>query len=170
MTTLRGHEFFSGANPNPENLITIQVLYITGAKGILVRLFVEYEVLTDTIWVLRRKEVPTLWINRIGVITPAQYPSLHLVDSQEFIQSHTGWAYEAVKDTIYSEAPSANLRLKDARFEVLLIDAYLYNYYSVVNGFSDQLSLRTDKPNYSNIVGGLGLFGSCSVDSIVVPL
>ena len=46
----------------------------------------------------------------------------------------------------------------------------LYNYYSVVNGFQDRYSIRLDQSTYSNISGGMGLFGAYSVDSLVHTL
>jgi hypothetical protein len=45
-------------------------------------------------------------------------------------------------------------------FDVLEYDAPLSKYYSSVNGSLDQFSIRIDQPVYSNIGGGIGIFGS----------
>ncbi|MEX1276339.1 MAG: hypothetical protein WEE20_10425 [Bacteroidota bacterium] len=45
-----------------------------------------------------------------------------------------------------------------------------HNYYNVVNGFRDPLSIRTDQPGYSNINGGQGLFAAYAVDSVTYRL
>ncbi len=42
--------------------------------------------------------------------------------------------------------------------------------YNIVNGFQDPYSVREDQPDYTNIVGGLGVFGAMVEDSVVVDL
>jgi len=42
----------------------------------------------------------------------------------------------------------------------------LYRYVSFYEGFADY-SVRLDEPNYTNIVGGMGIFGAAFVDVIV---
>ena len=45
-------------------------------------------------------------------------------------------------------------------FEATEYDAPLSNYYSSVNGFLDNFSLRLDEQVFSNITGGFGVFGT----------
>jgi len=54
--------------------------------------------------------------------------------------------------------------------QFIQLDENLYNYYAIVRGFDDPFSLRLDKPNFSNIKNGTGLFASYSVDSLVQVL
>ncbi len=57
-----------------------------------------------------------------------------------------------------------------AVIKLFQIDAALYDYYSIANGFNDPLTMRTEKPVYTNITGGLGFFGSASYDSLSVQV
>jgi hypothetical protein len=50
------------------------------------------------------------------------------------------------------------------------VEDNLYKYYNIVNGFQDEFSIRTDLPDYTNIRGGVGLFGAMTEDSVVVDL
>ncbi len=52
-----------------------------------------------------------------------------------------------------------------AVLEVLQTDAAIYDFYSISNGFNDPLTMRTERPVYTNISGGLGFFGSAAYDS-----
>jgi hypothetical protein len=57
-----------------------------------------------------------------------------------------------------------------ALYVLTQVDANLYTYYSVVNGFLDPYSIRTDLPDFTNITGGVGLFGAIVEDSLYVDL
>lgn len=46
------------------------------------------------------------------------------------------------------------------------LDTYLYAYYQTVRGFDDPVSVRQDKPDFTNIDGGIGVFGAISTDSV----
>lgn len=63
-----------------------------------------------------------------------------------------------------------NVRFKRAVFYLIQFDEEWYKYYAAVNLFQDRLAVRLDPPDYSNVQGGFGLFGSFRVDSTVVPL
>jgi hypothetical protein len=45
------------------------------------------------------------------------------------------------------------------------VDANLYTYYHIVNGFQDEITIRTDQPDISSIQGGVGMFGAMAVDT-----
>lgn len=48
------------------------------------------------------------------------------------------------------------------------LDQYIYSYYKLVRGFDDPVSVRQDRPDVSNIRGGVGIFGAIFADSIRV--
>jgi hypothetical protein len=48
------------------------------------------------------------------------------------------------------------------------VEENLYKYYNLANGFQDPYSIRTDQPDFSNIQGGLGIFGAMTLDSVRV--
>ena len=52
-----------------------------------------------------------------------------------------------------------------AWFSLIEYDAPLSKYYASVNGSLDQFSIRTDQTVYSNIGGGIGIFGSYFTDT-----
>ena len=45
-------------------------------------------------------------------------------------------------------------------FELITLEGNLANYYSISNGYLDDVSIRLDEGEYSNIKGGLGIFGA----------
>jgi hypothetical protein len=54
--------------------------------------------------------------------------------------------------------------IQNAIFELLEYDDALSRYYSSTNGAMDPYSIRTTNPVYSNIGGGIGIFGSSLVN------
>lgn len=46
------------------------------------------------------------------------------------------------------------------------LDTYLYNYFQTVRGFDDPVSVRMDRPDVSNINGGVGIFGAMIADTL----
>ena len=49
-------------------------------------------------------------------------------------------------------------------------DQALSRYYSSVNGYMDQFSVRLDERTYTNIQGGEGIFGSSTTTSMKFPV
>jgi len=72
-------------------------------------------------------------------------------------------AYAAAKSNIENGSVTAVVRL-------LQVDGAIYNYYSISHGFNDPLTMRTEKPNYTNIKNGLGFWGSAAYDSLSFQL
>ncbi len=54
--------------------------------------------------------------------------------------------------------------------ELLIFDQFLAGYISTTNGFLDNLSIRLDEPNYTNISGGLGIFGAYQYNDFQITL
>lgn len=46
------------------------------------------------------------------------------------------------------------------------LDQYLYSYYKLARGFDDPVSVRQDRPDISNVIGGVGIFGAVYPDSV----
>jgi len=51
-----------------------------------------------------------------------------------------------------------------------LVEPALYNYYGIANGFRDPNTIRVDEPDFTNIAGGVGVFGGFVQDTLVVAL
>jgi len=45
-------------------------------------------------------------------------------------------------------------------------DTFLYSYFQTVRGFDDPVSVRMDRPDVTNIRGGVGVFGALVPDSL----
>ncbi len=56
-------------------------------------------------------------------------------------------------------------RIIRAIFVLTQIDDALYNFYYVGNGPPDPTTIRLDVPDYTNVAGGLGVFGSLATAS-----
>jgi len=166
-----GSGFFTNPSSYPLARITIRVRSVSEARGFLLRFFVEYEVLRDTSWITARAEIPVNYFPDINPdISAARYAFLEPVRETEFVRSYFGYYFNAVVQDVSNRNSPKPVRPTKAIFELRLIDEKFYNYYNFVHAFRDQASIRTDKPDYTNFSGGLGLFGACTVDSLVIPL
>jgi hypothetical protein len=162
----------------PLDDIALSISLSPVAKGYLVRFYLDYEMLDSSGWRTARVEVP---------IAVRQTPDGHIIeyvfpDIQRRVTSTNGSPYagpgehfvyltDAYRKTVEAVLASASsIRFKQDVFLLIQFDEPLYNYYFVANGFKDRSSIRLDEPNYTNLSGGVGIFGSLAVDSIAVPL
>jgi hypothetical protein len=139
--------------------IAVRVFPGVNATAYVVRLYIEYEVLRDSVWTVIRTEIPRE-MNAAGV---SIYPTP--VDRDVAIMVFAGSAYSTVISRIREEY--GIVRLKRTLFVLTQLDNWLYAYYSVANGFPDSGTLRLDEPDFSNIQGGLGVFAATS-ETVVV--
>jgi hypothetical protein len=73
---------------------------------------------------------------------------------------------EKMKYKLMNDFGAENITFSNSvQFVFCTYNTDLYRYVSFYEGFADY-SVRLDKPNYTNIVGGIGIFGSAFVDSI----
>ncbi|MEX0602859.1 MAG: hypothetical protein WD295_05930 [Bacteroidota bacterium] len=148
------------------------------AKGILVRCFFEYDRTEGGTTVPSTEEIPqSMQVNSATGVARFSYPILVRRRSIESTGSPgtevVGFAREAYSRMLTElrlRHPFAALTPRRVRVLVIQTDIHLYNYYNIVNGFRDSHTIRTDLPDYTNIVGGLGVFGSFHTDSVFVPL
>lgn len=73
------------------------------------------------------------------------------------------YSYETIEWTILEatkDEEKSNYKIEKLQLELMIIDQFLASYYSSSSGYLDNLSIRLDEANYSNINGGLGIFGS----------
>jgi hypothetical protein len=171
---------------NPESLevvstvarFPVEVTLGSNGAAYILRFFVEYEYLAGGTWQTERMEVP--WQVRGGSATePAQliYPILLARGQNAPISpsgsdggTFSGDAYRYVITHIKNKYTTGGLRFKNAVFSLTQTDYPLYAYYSTVNAFPGSGSLRLDKPDYTNIEGGLGVFASERLDEYLMAL
>ncbi len=154
----------------PENYldgtIDVDVMLDSGTKGFIVR-FVLVSAIQNNSTLTTETEIPlTYYQNAAGTWIPV-YGTLFSAPSQFRHVSFAVRNYQQVLDNNTSKYGSKVYR-KQAKFYLIQLDAGLYNYYGVVNGFQDPYSVRVDRPDYTNIQNGLGVFGSFNVDTLLI--
>lgn len=100
------------------------------------------------------KEVASKYISRNGSTEP-YYPAYQLTKSVSF-------DYDAVDSAMTVIAKSDPERKNEIYYligSVLEFDEPLSNYYSGLHGKVDRFSIRLDEGLYTNITGGIGVFG-----------
>ena len=152
------------------------IAQMTGqTKGYIVRLYLDYELAVPGVgWNPVRMEIPTSLLeytdieNYLGI-----YPSIAVKRSSgvstERVIFHID-VYKKLIKGLRSRYKPGDINFKTFTMEMYQYEENLYKYYSIATGFRDQFSIRTDLPNYSNISGGVGLFGAYTKSFQVIAL
>ena len=160
--------------PSPHQdtaLIAFSIDLGAGAKGWIGRLYVCYKVLKEGGWVEERVEVPVYYIyptvfNNVayGRLTQAGYKN----------RSAAVYLNIQYRKTLvqigYEKYPNSKITFTRAVFELVQVEQNLYNYYEVVHRYNDAYSARLDEPMYTNLIGGVGVVGAYTLDSLVQTL
>ncbi len=149
------------------------------AKAQLVRFYIVYT--TENPGEVGKEkyyEVPVFWkiidlnyeIHQTIFPSPTRRTSPVNRRDQTFYQGMT-YPFPTYNESIYKIIHyNFNVRFKRAVFQLIQFDEFWYKHYAAANLFQDRLAVRLDPPDYSNIQGGSGMFGSFRVDSTVIPL
>ena len=158
--------------------VVANISYLT--RGYLVRIFLEYEYLEGSTKVIERRDVPVsilTWSGNGGTITVPTYPSLsRRTSSPSATTPNTelvffeNAAYQFAVTSVRSQYGAKSLRFRNAIVALTQAEQNFYNYFKITNAFEDPQSIRTDQPDYTNISGGVGIFGGRTLDSLVVPV
>lgn len=84
------------------------------------------------------------------------YPSYTYKNSVKFAYSALDKAMEEISG---SDTAKSSYKIVDAELAILDYNPPLAKYYSSINGSLDQFSVRLDETVFSNIQGGIGVFG-----------
>jgi hypothetical protein len=164
--------------PNPSTLIfastfpdkNVEVDATLGpeTRGFLVRFLLVYSIASDSAFV-GETEIPMSYIQSTTGVSSPVFPQLQRTFTPNPIVTFPVNNY---LQTIVglTDQFKTKIILKQVKFFLVQVDEGLYNYYNVVSGFQDPYSIRTDKPDYTNIQNGFGVFGSFNVDSLVIHL
>jgi hypothetical protein len=127
---------------------------------------IQYTLVADTLKVDRFFPVPLRLVARDGTLLPV-YPSYQTEKqcSFEFAAMDAAMANLSASDPI-----KQNYKIRGFLFNILEYDFALSRYYSSTNGYLDQFSLRLDQSVYSNIAGGLGIFGTSLRTPLLFPV
>lgn len=137
-------------------------------KGYVLRMLLQYEVEINGIWFEQTEEVPRSLQGRGQ--TRNLYPVATLVEA-EVIKFK--WPLETLTYTIsevMQRYEANHIIFKRVVLQLRQYEENLFNYYQVVNGFRDPRSIRVDLPDYTNIPGGLGVFGAYTIEELVYEL
>lgn len=131
---------------------------VSPASGYYFRLWVVGSKTVDGQEVEVRREVPVYFNSETGAY---EYPNPSR-DSQEAFPT-------SLLQTIHSQMREEDgVSGRDLVGVAYSMDQYLYSFFKLARGFDDPVSVRQDRPDVSNIVNGVGIFGSMYPDSVRV--
>jgi hypothetical protein len=120
-------------------------------------LIILYSKIVDGNTVQMQKKVPLYYIKGQTPIYPPIEPD---PGSIEFGMDVVTKAMEEISS---SDPNKQNYVIESAVFRLFVLDKNLTTYYSAAQTFLDEFSVRVSQPDYTNITGGLGIFGTYSV-------
>jgi hypothetical protein len=106
-------------------------------------------------------EIPSRCINKDGKSIPV-YSIANNGPSVSYEYSAIDFAMKSIASFV---SDPSDIRINGAALKITDYDRNLASYYSSTNGYLDSYSIRLDENTYSNIIGGLGIFGSYKVNS-----
>ncbi len=171
--TLIGSDFLKLYNPWSTGSFVARGTLAPQTAAYIVRLYLYF--LTDTPQgtVEKRVEVP----RKLGYFCEGPYeifePTFPSIIQKSVSTSNFGVGFEAGAQqiTVFNTVKfEFNVRYLRAVITLTQFDAPLYEYYTFVNQYRDRVSVQSNEAEYSNIQGGIGVFGSMTVDSTVIPL
>jgi hypothetical protein len=125
------------------------------------RLSLWYRKLTDTVRTFYSKEVPLSFVVRNGAAIPV-FPTYQWSNSASYAWS----SFDLAMTQISAGDPyKSKYKIDYLTFSLVECDRSLSRYYSSVHGYLDEYSVRLDAPIYTNVNGGIGVFGSCRTTS-----
>jgi len=156
--------------PGGDTLIVLGGTISPNATGYAGQMLIEYTAISGSQTVEYRIEVP------ISVEDPdfqtAVYPTLQRVTEVPIgvpylFVTFKKAAYAAVLRKVYEAPKYTKLTFKRLIFRFLQAEQHFFDYYNVVRHPQDPLSIRLDEPDVTNLSNGFGVFGACTVDSLV---
>jgi hypothetical protein len=152
----------------PDADMVAVVTPVAPIRALIVRLYLDYDVLIGNVWARQRIEVPRDVRPETGeFVYPKPIP--HGQPGTDRITFGLS-AYGAILAQLDNQFPNGALRLVQAVFVLTELDDAFYAYYSTVNGFPDSGTIRLDEPDYTNIQGGFGVFGMSAETVVMVDL
>ena len=126
----------------------------------LPRFLIHYFQKVNGVDVRKVKEVPYNLV-RIGGQLKEQFPS---ATGKNYILYDTTIVYDTFKDLKGTGSPS-DITIIKGEIEVTIMDNNFGNYYSSIQTLNDGFTIKIYEANYSNIKGGIGIWGSYFIKS-----
>ena len=145
----------------------INISESASSGGVLVISFVCCDRVDNGITTSDMMEIPSKFsVN--GTDTTEIYPAVEKSDYSENKSIEVIIGYNAIvytKQKIINRYHIESKDIKKIKIFSFSYDWNLYEYIMSYKGYSDPYSVRLDRPNYSNIIFGNGVFGAIRVDS-----
>lgn len=108
-----------------------------------------------------KKEIPMRYLLKDNAYVPF-YPPISKTSSITFDYA----VFDSLMTQISADEPDKNLfKIGYTTFQLITLEENLASYYSISNGYMDDVSIRLDEGEFSNIKGGLGVFGAYVLSS-----
>ncbi len=172
ITTLSS-PYFSLAPGNTQGFFVLNRKFNSVAGAAVLHFYLDYYVLVNNGWVLRTEEVPTGSYDDASGNEVLLYPSFSpvaVLASGGMTVSIDSTLFQVSRARVLKRYAPAPVVYLDIRFVLTQIDDVLYDYYYLTNGPVDNSSIRLDVPDFTNIHGGFGVFGSRSDNILLFPL
>ena len=111
-----------------------------------------------------QKKVPLYYLNNQSPLYPPIGPD---PGSIAFMMNVVDKAMEEISK---GDPNKQNYTMEYAVFRLFILDKNLTTYYSANQTFLDEFSVRVSQPDYTNINGGLGIFGTYAVQQITLSI
>ena len=159
-----------------EDLLAVQLRISSITVGYMVRFYLQYDLLKGSTWVPMTMEMPG-WMVIVDTTKYFGYPKLvrrsttpglrgtWQIESAYFMP----WAYRD-KVSELGRLYGNTMRLRRLFFVLTQVEQNLYMFYNLANGYQDAVSIRIDMPDWTNISGGIGLFGAMVEDTLYVDI
>lgn len=175
-TIFIGTPFVLGEPDRYSDEVNLNLILSPVTRGYLIRLYIRYEITVGGNTLVQYEEAPQTVQTVDGEVIP-NFPKLTRrvsfsgpgAENREFVSFQKA-AYEYGLNQVRLRHQSDQLKFRSILFVMTQVEPNLYSYYNIVNGFQDPNSIRTDQPDYSNIRGGIGVFGAMTHDSTVFTL
>jgi hypothetical protein len=113
-----------------------------------------------------RVKVPFYFVPKDGSYLPL-YPNVTTTNSAQFFGDSVERILQQISD---GDSNKGNYVIDGAEFVLLLLDKNLASYLASENTFTDEFSIRIDASDFSNISGGLGMFGASATKKTKIKI
>ncbi len=130
-------------------------------------LYISYSKIQNGKAIKMIKKVPYLVYNQDGS-EYSLYPSIQTNNTN--INFDTFYVRKALLEIGADDPNKSNYIIDKAYFRLFVLDRNLAIYYAAQKTFLDEFSVRVTQPEFSNINGGLGIFGTLSSVERAIPI
>jgi hypothetical protein len=149
--------------------LTFMIGATISAKGFYYNFYVDYRSIKDADTMFNRIEVPIRVDTNEKNEIFAQYPTSLIpvtdIGGMEKIFLSIG-SLIYIRNLIKTKENTSDVFIYKGMLYITSLDWNLTDYLKTVKGYDDPYSVRLDRPDFTNIVNGYGVFGSIHLDSI----